>query len=149
MSKSFRPFNGKFCKYAVILMYDSIKQLNIYPAILQNVVFNFRDSFNSYTSGVLSKKAYSYGNARRMVSLKLCVVGWLLELMGTVMTLVGPALYEVGIHNHYYVDAIIMFVLIPFIHLTNDEETKGNITDHGWYRGLRDMLGIQNQIAPH
>ena len=84
-----------------------------------------------------------------MVSLKLCVVGWLLELMGTVMTLVGPALYEVGIHNYYYVDAIIMFVLIPFIHLTNDEETKGIITDHGWYRGLRDMLGIQNQIEPH
>ena len=109
----------------------------------------FRDSLNSYTSGVLSKKAYGYGNARRMVSLKFCVVGWLLELMGTVMTLIGPVLYEEGIHNHYFVDAIIMFVLLPFIHLTNEEETKGIVADQGWYQGLRYMLGIQNQIAPN
>ena len=101
-------------------------------------------------SGVLSEKAHSYGNARRMVSLKFCVVGWLLELLGTAMTfLVAPVVYGGGVHNHYYVDAIIMFVLLPLIHLTNDEETKGIIADQGWYQGLRHMLGIQNQIAPH
>ena len=121
----------------------------IYPVISHDIVFIFRDSFNSYTSGVLSKKAYGHGNARRMVSLKFCVVGWLLELMGTAMTLVGPVLYEEGIHNHYYVDATIMFVLLPIIHLTNDEETKGIMADQGWFQGLRYMLGIQNQIAPH
>ena len=112
--------------------------------------FIIRDSVNSYTSGVLSEKAYSYGNARRMVSLKFCFVGWLLELLGTGMTfLVGPALHGGGVHNHYYVDAIIMFVLLPFIHLTNDEEIKGIVADQGWYQGLRYMLGIQNQIAPN
>ena len=70
-------------------------------------------------------------------------------IIGTVMTLVDPALYEGAIHNHYHVDAIIMFVILPFIHLTTDEETKGVIADQGWYRGSRDMLGIKNQIPPH
>ena len=110
----------------------------------------FSDSVNSYRAGVLSEKAHSYGNARRMVSLKFCVVGWLLELLGTAMNfLVSPAVYGGVIHNHYYVDAMIMFVLLPFLHLTNDEETKGIIADQGWYQGLRYMLGIKNQIAPH
>ena len=41
-----------------------------------------------------------------------------------------------------------MFVVIPFIHLLNDEDTKGIIANENWYQGLRHMLGIYIQVAP-
>ena len=35
-----------------------------------------------------------------------------------------------------------MYILIPFLHLLNDEETNGIITDENWYQGMRNLLGI-------
>ena len=86
-----------------------------------------------------------------MISLKICFVGWLLELVGTAMTLLTPTLRSLGLSNLYYPDAIIMFVLIPLIHILNDDKTKGKIAENGWFAGLRFILGItnlQNQVHP-
>ena len=82
------------------------------------------------------------GNVRRMVSLKLCIIGWLCELIGTIMIVLTPVFITVGIRSFCCVDALIMFVLIPFIHLINDEEIKGVIADDGWHQGVRKILGI-------
>ena len=86
-----------------------------------------------------------------MVSLKICFVGWLLELVGTATTLLTPTLRKLGLSNLYYPDAIIMFVLIPLIPILNDDKTKGKIAENGWFAGLRFILGItnlQNQVHP-
>ena len=39
-------------------------------------------------------------------------------------------------------DAIVMFVVIPFFHLMNDEDTKTIILNEGWYQAIRHMFGI-------
>ena len=41
-----------------------------------------------------------------------------------------------------------MFLVIPFMHLTNDEDTKAILADEGWYQGLRNLLGIYNEVEP-
>ena len=43
-------------------------------------------------------------------------------------------------HNAYFVDAIMMFVGIPLIHLTNDDDIKEMIAEEGWYQGLKSFL---------
>ena len=86
-----------------------------------------------------------------MITLKIGFVGWLLELVGTAMTLLTPTLRNLGLSNLYYPDAIIMFVLIPLLHILNDDKTKGKIAENGWFAGLRLILGktnLQNQVHP-
>ena len=82
------------------------------------------------------------GNVRRMVSLKLCIIGWMCEIIGTIMIVLTPVFIAVGIRSFCCVDALIMFVVIPFIHLINDEAIKGIIAEHGWYQGIRMIFGI-------
>ena len=83
-----------------------------------------------------------------MVSLKICVLGWCYEFFANILTAVSPSLLSLGLQHQYYIDAILMFLEIPFIHLMNDEETKGVIVERNWYQGFRHMVGFQNQIAP-
>ena len=59
-----------------------------------------------------------------------------------------PLIRDVGVPNVYLPDAIIMFVVIPVVHLMNDEETKQVIYERNWYQGFRHMFGFQNQIEP-
>ena len=97
--------------------------------------------------GVLTQEAYAYGQSRAMVSLKICFSSCLYELIGTVITAMSPALMSSGVEHQYYVDAIIMFLIIPLFHLMNDEVTKGIIVEKGWYWGLKHMIGYQHSTA--
>ena len=84
-----------------------------------------------------------------MVTLRVSFIGWLCELVGSVMSLLKPKLlYESRFSHMYYSDSLIMFVIIPFLYLVNDEEVKGVIYEKGWYKGLRHMVGNANEIAP-
>ena len=78
----------------------------------------------------------------------MCIISWLIELTGTLFVVFSPLLQGFGIHNIHYPDCVIMYVIIPFVFLMNDEETKGIITEEGWYQGLRHMLGFYNQVMP-
>ena len=82
-----------------------------------------------------------------MISLNICFISWLFELLGTVISLLSPTLQSLGMRYYYYFDAIIMFLVIPFCHLMNDEATKGVVLQSGWYQGFRHMAGFQNQIG--
>ena len=97
---------------------------------------------------MLSVECYESTNTRRMVSLKMCFVGWLYELVGVTMTLATPILRDKGFHLLYYPDAILMFIFIPFIHLMNDIETKTVIAEQGWIKGLRSMFQFSSSVAP-
>ena len=70
---------------------------------------------------------------------------WLYEITGTMTTFFTFQLHDLGFPSVYYLDAIFMFVIIPFVHLMNDEETKGIIAERSWYEGVRHMLGENNQ----
>lgn len=67
---------------------------------------------------------------------------WLYELVATLFASLTPQLHKFGIPNLHFPDAILMFVLIPFVNLMNDEDIKGIISEESWYQGLRYMLGI-------
>ena len=84
-----------------------------------------------------------------MVTLRVSFIGWLCELVGSVMSLLKPKLlFESGFSHMYYSDSLIMFVIIPLVYLVNDEEVKAVIYEKGWYKGLRHMVGNANKVAP-
>ena len=107
--------------------------------------FLFRTNDDSLARGVLTSDMHEYGNKRRMVSLKICFVSWLLEFSGVLMTLLTPTLRSLGVHYLYYFDAILMFLVIPFIHLMNDEDMKSCIIEHGWCKGILQLVGIKHE----
>ena len=80
-----------------------------------------------------------------MISLKICFIGWLYEIAGGLFTLLTPAIRSFGVPNAYYPDAVLMFVIIPFTHLMNNEETKAIIFDENWYQGIMHALDIQKK----
>ena len=97
---------------------------------------------------MLTEETYAYGKSRAMVSLKICFLSWLYELITVVITIVSPTVISLGMYHPYYFDTIVMFLVIPFCHLMNDEDTKTVIVQRGWYQGLRHMGGFQGQVVP-
>jgi len=69
-------------------------------------------------------------------------MGWLYELISIGSALMTPYLLKLGVPNLHFIDAIVMFLVIPFLHLMNDDETKTIICEENWYQGIRHMLGI-------
>ena len=69
-------------------------------------------------------------------------MSWLYEYIGVLMALISPFLRALGLRYLYFPDAILMFVVIPFVHLMNDEDVKTVITEEGWIQGIKTMIGI-------
>ena len=82
-------------------------------------------------------------------------MGWIYELISNLSNFLTPLIRDAGVPNVYLPDAIIMFVVIPVVHLMNDEETKQVIYERNWYQGFRHMLGmytkpeLQNSTQPN
>ena len=76
----------------------------------------------------------------------MCIISWLIEIFGSLCHVLYILLMNhVGNLGIQYIEAITMFIVIPFVHLMNDEETKGIIADEGLYAGFKYMLGIQKE----
>ena len=102
---------------------------------------------NSYKIQIIREEDFEYGNKRRLVSLKICFMGWLYEIVGVVFTLLTPFIQELISFNVSYVDAVLMFVILPVTFFINDEDTKTVITDEGWIEGAKYMLGRRNVVS--
>ena len=74
------------------------------------------------------------------MSFKICFIGWVYELIGTLFAIATPLIRQAGVHNAYFVDALMMFVGIPLIHLINDEDIKAVMAEEGWYQGLKSFF---------
>ena len=110
--------------------------------------FTFRENDASYARGVLKESSYETGNRRRLVSLRMCIISWLIEILGTLCHVLFLSLVNsLGLAGIHYIEVIFMFIVIPFIYLMNDEDTKGTIANQGWYAGLKYMLGLQKVPA--
>ena len=105
-----------------------------------------RDNDASYARGALSEDMYASGKKRGVVSLKICMLSWFIELLSTLSFAFWVNLRSFGLLNLHYPDCIIMFVIIPIVHLTNDEETRAIIAERDWYQGFRHMLGVRPNI---
>jgi hypothetical protein len=75
-------------------------------------------------------------------------MGSLYELLSICSIVITPFLHRHGIPNLHFIDAIVMFLVIPFLHLMNDEDTKVIIFKENWYQGIRHILGIYNEKEP-
>ena len=67
-------------------------------------------------------------------------MSWLYECIGVVIALSSLFLHAHGFHYLYFPDAILMFVVIPVVHLLNDEDTKTVVTEQGWIQGVKHMF---------
>ena len=76
-----------------------------------------------------------------MISLKICFMAWLYEFIAVVFTSLSPLLRDHGSQFLHYPDALVMFVIIPFIHLMNHEDIKTIIIEENWIQGMRYMMG--------
>ena len=74
----------------------------------------------------------------------MCFLGWAWELLGTMTFLIVPVQSYFGLTYLHCFDAMMTFILIPIVYITNDEETKRIISDQGWNMGMRHMMGIKH-----
>ena len=83
-----------------------------------------------------------------MTSLSVCFLGWLLEVFLTVLIGLFTLLKEFGFEKDFYYpyfeffQAFFRAIVIPFVHLINEEETKTVITEENWYNGIKYALGL-------
>ena len=76
-------------------------------------------------------------------------MGWAIELIGALVVVITPMLYDLGFLNVYYINVILLFLLIPFLHLMNNEDTKGIISEFSWYQGMRHLMGCSpHRVSP-
>ena len=96
--------------------------------------------------GAISETNFVRGERRSLISLQMCFMSWLYELLAVVFALMssylGAQIQEFNIPNFHFPDVIIMFIVIPFMHLLNDEEIKSIIFEQGWMQGIKCVLGI-------
>ena len=99
--------------------------------------------------GAISETNFVRGERRSLISLQMCFMSWLYELLAIVTAIMssvlGAHIQEFKIPNIHFPDVIIMFIVIPFIHLLNDEEIKGIIFEQGWIQGIKYVLGIYTE----
>ena len=98
---------------------------------------------HSYEIGVLSDASYEYAVKRSIISLKMCILGWIYELISNIFVLIAPILkIQYNVPHTYFVDPMTMFIVVPFVYLFNDDDTKEIIYNEGWYQGIKYVLGV-------
>ena len=102
---------------------------------------------HSYEIGVLSEAHYEYAEKRSIISLKMCILGWIYELISTTFVMIAPLLkFKYDLPNTYFVDPITLFVVVPFLYLFNDDEAKEIVYNESWYQGIKYVFGVY--VAP-
>ena len=95
--------------------------------------------------GAISEESYTRGEKRSLISLQICFMASMVEMFAMATAILsgflGAQLQELSVPNIHFPDAIVMSVVIPSIHLLNQEETKGIIFENGWYQGFKHVFG--------
>ena len=94
--------------------------------------------------GIVSYQSFERDQQRSVISLQLCCMSWVYEFISIASMVLTPLLQRHGAHNLYLIDPAMMFVVIPFIHLMNDEDTKQIILEEDWYQGIKHLLGLRD-----
>ena len=102
----------------------------------------------SFNNGVYNENTYNSLEKRRATSIEVCFLGWLLESFLTIIIGIIILLQSIGLEDLYmyphleFFQTIVRFVVIPFVHVMNDEDTKTVMTEESWYQGIRHALGV-------
>ena len=122
------------------MIYNS--QISLRASILSYLYkhFLFRHDDENYSLDVINMVGYNNRTKRRMISLKICFVGWMLETLHIVFAIMAPQLYDLGMPGSQYLKVTIMFLAIPLLHLMNDDDIKSKIAENGWHNGIKYIL---------
>ena len=109
--------------------------------LISNVIF--RSNMESHTNGVLSDAMYEYDKKRSVISLKMCIMGLIYELISNIFVAISPIFkFKYECPTTYFVDPITMFVGVPFLYLFNDDRAKEIVINESWYQGIKYVLGV-------
>ena len=73
----------------------------------------------------------------------MCIMTMMYEFICTLFVMISPVLkYKYGWKNTSFTDPVCMFVIIPFLLLMNDDDTKEIIFDENWFQAVKFVLGI-------
>ena len=74
----------------------------------------------------------------------MCFWGWLYDFIPLFSQGLSTILREkYDLSFVHLPDAIVSFILIPFLHLMNDEETKLIILMENWFEGVKYVFGMR------
>lgn len=84
----------------------------------------------------------------------MCFVASAVEMFAmttsVLSALLGAQIQEFNIPNIHFPDAIVMSIVIPIIHLLNEESAKEMVFQSGWCQGLRYAIGrYTNPTVPN
>ena len=99
--------------------------------------------------GVYNDEQYHRSRKRSIISLQMCFLGLLLEILDNFFIVIIESIlkYKYGFSNTYLCDVVLLFVVTPFLLFLNDDETKEIIDQEGWLQGVKFMLGM-NKAQP-
>ena len=108
------------------------------------MVFQFRSDKQQLEIGVYNDEQYQQCRKKSIISLQMCFAAWLYEVLDLVFIItIGSTLkYKYGFTNTYFCDVVMMFVVIPFLQILNDDDTKDIIYQESWLHGLKFMFGM-------
>ena len=114
--------------------------------MVSTYIFSLRSHIKSLS--VLSEDAVEREKKRSLISFQMCMIGWTFELGAAIIITLKLLFKYIGLTNVYYTDSIIYFVVIPCVHLMNNEDTKAIVFGECWYQGIRHMVGIYTKPVP-
>ena len=113
--------------------------------LLYNLTFCCSDLASNFAKKVVKEETYLKDKKRSLISLRMCCMAWMYELLATLSAILSPALFKLGVSNLHYIDPLVMFLLIPIVHLMNDEDTKIIILEENWYAGVKHVFGMHTR----
>ena len=73
----------------------------------------------------------------------MCFLGLLIELALAILIIIWVLFNVSGAYPYFeFFNAIIRTIVIPFVNILNDEDTKTVITEKSWYYGILHALGM-------
>ena len=78
--------------------------------------------------------------------MKVCGIGLLMEFVGGFFRMLNPVLRIIGLKYSFIphlLDALMVFVVVPVIHLLNDENTKTFLVQKEYYKALKSIFSFK------
>ena len=72
----------------------------------------------------------------------MCFLGWVIELSLTILIGIWLLLNLDPYPYFEFFNAITRAIVIPIVHVLNDEDAKTVITEESWHKGIRQALGM-------
>ena len=78
--------------------------------------------------------------------MNVCGIGLLMEFVGGVFRMLNPVLRIIGVKYSFIphlLDAFMVFVVVPIIHLLNDEQTKTFLVNKEYCKALKTTFSCK------